>query len=209
MSSDFDALKALEREIIGAVETLDRIEEFLVPSEEPDNAGLGVNMCATVPSFQQVADVRRRPLIFSLNFDSAHSFSKADAAQTATHVLPHARSNKFISNLNSIQQAGMNLPDDLEVPTELIEHYVDEGRPLDAYSKEIIRRAEQMSEGLASKQDAFGKLEERLRAGAADLLVEEDASGAGAASGAADEEMPDADEVEELPDGKRAKKRAS
>ena len=105
MSSDLDALKALEKEILGAVETLDRIEEFLVPSEEPDNAGLGVNMCATVPSFQQVADVRRRPLIYSLNFDSAHSFSKADAAHChACAALMRAATNSSATSTGYSRQ---------------------------------------------------------------------------------------------------------
>ena len=38
------SLAALRDEIRSAVETLDRIDEFLLPSETPDNAGLGLNM---------------------------------------------------------------------------------------------------------------------------------------------------------------------
>jgi hypothetical protein len=53
-SSDFivmnkataSSLAALQEDIRGAVETLDRIDEFLLPNESPDNSGLGFNMCA-------------------------------------------------------------------------------------------------------------------------------------------------------------------
>lgn len=40
------SLAALQEDIRGAVETLDRIDEFLLPNESPDNSGLGFNMCA-------------------------------------------------------------------------------------------------------------------------------------------------------------------
>ena len=40
------SLAALQEDIRGAVETLDRIDEFLLPNESPDNGGLGINMCA-------------------------------------------------------------------------------------------------------------------------------------------------------------------
>ena len=53
-SSDFivmnkataSSLAALQEDIRGAVETLDRIDEFLLPNESPDNSGLGFNLCA-------------------------------------------------------------------------------------------------------------------------------------------------------------------
>ena len=38
------ALTCLEDEIRGAVETLDRLDEFVLPSEKPDNEGFAVNM---------------------------------------------------------------------------------------------------------------------------------------------------------------------
>ena len=38
------ALTGLEDEIRGAVETLDRLDEFILPNEKPDNAGFAVNM---------------------------------------------------------------------------------------------------------------------------------------------------------------------
>ena len=37
-------LLALDEEIRGAIETLDRIEEFTAPSEHPDNPGLALNL---------------------------------------------------------------------------------------------------------------------------------------------------------------------
>ena len=40
------SLAALQEDIRGAVETLDRIDEFLLPNESPDNSGLGFNLCA-------------------------------------------------------------------------------------------------------------------------------------------------------------------
>ena len=33
-----------EKELLGAINTLDRIEEFTLPSETPNNQGLAVNM---------------------------------------------------------------------------------------------------------------------------------------------------------------------
>ena len=37
---------ALEKSILDALETLDRIDEFAQPSPTPDNDGLKLNMCA-------------------------------------------------------------------------------------------------------------------------------------------------------------------
>ena len=38
------ALAELEKAICGAVETLERLDEFALPNEQPDNAGLGRSM---------------------------------------------------------------------------------------------------------------------------------------------------------------------
>ena len=47
-SSSDDALNRqldeMEAEIRGTVDTLSRIEEFMQPSEQPDNKGLAINM---------------------------------------------------------------------------------------------------------------------------------------------------------------------
>ena len=39
-------LAALEQSILGTVETLDRLDEFTLPSLDPNNAGLAVHLCA-------------------------------------------------------------------------------------------------------------------------------------------------------------------
>ena len=67
--------------------------------------------------------------------------------------------NSLLGNLSSIRNKGADL--DLLVPVELVQHYVDEGLPLDAFSTEAYRRAQQMSEGVAAKQQALRLLEEK------------------------------------------------
>jgi len=64
-----------------------------------------------------------------------------------------------MDNLSSIRNAGADL--DLFVPVELVQHYVDEGLPLDNFSTEAYRRAQQMSEGVAAKQQALRLLEQK------------------------------------------------
>lgn len=45
-----DKLAALEQAILGAVETIDRLEEYTHPSPTPDNDGLKLNLCARPPT---------------------------------------------------------------------------------------------------------------------------------------------------------------
>ena len=48
MASASDAeLEALEKAILGTLETLERLDEFALPSPTPDNAGLALNLCGS------------------------------------------------------------------------------------------------------------------------------------------------------------------
>jgi hypothetical protein len=81
------------------------------------------------------------------------------AAPTYAKPALASRRNALLGNLSSIRNKGADL--DLLVPVELMQHYVDEGLPLDAFSTEAYRRAQQMSEGVAAKQQALRLLEEK------------------------------------------------
>ena len=61
------SLTDVETGILGALETLDRLDEFLLPHPVPDNQGLGVNLC--VRSFSLPPPAMR----FARSTDQTHS----------------------------------------------------------------------------------------------------------------------------------------
>ena len=49
-ASEEPSLQALENTLLATIQTLDRLDEFALPSEQPDNQGLAVNLCVDPPA---------------------------------------------------------------------------------------------------------------------------------------------------------------
>jgi hypothetical protein len=76
-----------------------------------------------------------------------------------------------VSNLSAIRGVsdGIHAP----VPIDLLQHRVEVGRSPDEFTAEQLRQAEQSSDGVRSKQEAFRQLEAMIRQQAGDILAAE------------------------------------
>ena len=107
-----DSLAELEKKIRGAVDTLDALEEYTLPSERPDKQSLESNLDKLVQSISDMGGIR--------------------------------------SN-------------NISVPVRVMQQYIDEGRPPDAFAIDFHRHAQQLSDGVVLKQDGSGVLEVQMR----------------------------------------------
>ena len=83
-----------------------------------------------------------------------------------------ARSNKLVDDLSSISAASDGL--DMEVPNELVQNFIDEGRSPDEYFAQQHAAAQELSESARGKQEAFRKLEAAVREQGASLLNDDE-----------------------------------
>jgi hypothetical protein len=146
-ASEEPSLQALEDTLLATIQTLDRLDEFTLPSEQPDNKGLAVNLCATstpvatnaphydLPSHPADGAHRRRTLVDDLNHTNA-----AAASVTAT------------------------------IPTEVVHAFVDQGRPPDEFVAAQHKKAQFMSDDVRAKQHAIKCLADSIRVQGAALL---------------------------------------
>ena len=83
------------------------------------------------------------------------------------------RRNKLVDDLNNINAASEGL-DDIEVPIELVQHFIDEGRSPDEYFAQQYAHVQELSESVRGKQEAFRKLEAAVREQGASLLNDDE-----------------------------------
>lgn len=185
---------ALEDSICSAIETLDRIDEFCLPSELPDNQGLGVNMCAGILSATALGARQRLrmhiarcgrqhaarsaaprlppvPAVSTLCGASVHVRARTPVPTSFTSVsvcwCALVSSNDLVRKLGVIKDAGARVRDD--VPGELVHEFIDEGRTPDEFSAQLHGRVTGLRDGVHAKADLLRRLEEQCLATCGDL----------------------------------------
>lgn len=113
------SLDELEKKIRSAVETLDALEEYTLPSMTPDKQSLESNL------------------------------------------------NKLVHSISDIRATRSN---DVNVAVRVVQQYIDEGRPPDAFANEMHRHAQQLSDCAVRKQDGARVLEAQIRDKGSNIL---------------------------------------
>ena len=154
-------LDALEQAILSTVETLDRIDEFALPSSQPDNAALVINLCAPDCSNFNLLQSEPAPMrccmyvcVLSLTF--------------ARYL---SRSNELMRGIDTLRATSASV--DLAVPAELVQQHVDIGKSPDDFTAELHARVSRSSAAVKAKQHVFRQMEEALWSQAGDLLSDE------------------------------------
>ena len=154
MTASTSQLDSLEGLLVSSVQILNAIDQFTVPTEQPQNEGLGKQMCAGT---SERGSTR------------LYSYCQQQHARSSL-----SGRNLLEDHLRHLHAASTDLR--VEVPTELVHEYVDEGRPPDKF---VLKRHSHMlglSEEMQRKQHAFlctaGAIRER--AGELGLLEDDD-----------------------------------
>ena len=153
-------LETLETAILGTIETIDRLSDFIEPSMQPNNAGLALNLCApTRPSANPPAhpSCARRVC-------SACSRVRARAPVVSQFLA----SKELVSRMDAVRTASADV--DVALPVELVQQYVDAGKSPDGYTAELHGRAARLGATVQAKQRGFRAVEEAIRHVGSDLL---------------------------------------
>lgn len=77
------------------------------------------------------------------------------------------RSNKLVDDLGQVRAASAGL--DVAIPSDVVQHFVDEGRPPDEFVARQRERVQQLSDDVRGKQRAMRQLADAVREQGASL----------------------------------------